>query len=162
MIRLALLIAIVLGALYLVRWFLTTPAETVAANIRKSLWLLLGLGLIFLAVTGKLNIIFAFIGSAIPLIARHLPNVLRLLGIAKSIKSARSNPQNKNTPPSVQTMSQQQALSILGLQTNASKKEIIEAHKRLMQKVHPDKGGSEELATQINHAKKLLLKEHEQ
>jgi hypothetical protein len=67
MIRLFLLLAVLLGALYLVRWFLTTPAETVAANIRKSLWLLLGLGLIFLAVTGKLNIIFAFIGSAIPL-----------------------------------------------------------------------------------------------
>lgn len=161
MIRLLLLIAIVLGALYLVRWFLTTPAETVAANIRKSLWLLLGLGLIFLAVTGKLNIIFAFIGSAIPLIARHLPNILRLLGIAKSIKSAQANPQNKTAPPAVQTMSKQQALSILGLQVDASKKEIIEAHKRLIQKVHPDKGGSEELAIQINHAKKLLLKEHE-
>ena len=161
MIRLLLLIAIVLGALYLVRWFLTTPAETVAANIRKSLWLLLGLGLIFLAVTGKLNIIFAFIGSAIPLIARHLPNILRLLGVAKSIKSARTSHQSPTSPPRVQTMSQQKAFSILGLQAGASKKEIIEAHKRLIQKMHPDKGGSEELAIQINHAKDLLLKEYE-
>lgn len=161
MIRLLLLIAIVFGALYLVRWFLTTPAETVAANIRKSLWLLLGLGLIFLAVTGKLNIIFAFVGSAIPLIARHLPNILRLLGLAKSINSARTQHQSKNPPTQTQAMSQQKALSILGLQAGASKKEIVEAHKRLIQKVHPDKGGSEELAIQINHAKDFLLKEHE-
>lgn len=160
MIRLFLLIAIVLGVLYLVRWFLTTPAETVAANIRKSLWLLLGLGLIFLAITGKLNIIFAFIGSAVPLIARHLPNILRIMGIAKSIKSARTDKQNINQPPS-KVMGQQKALSILGLQEGASKKDIIQAHKRLMQKLHPDKGGSEDLATQINHAKDTLLKEHE-
>lgn len=161
MIRLFLLLAVLLGALYLVRWFLTTPAETVAANIRKSLWLLLGLGLIFLAVTGKLNIIFAFIGSAIPLIARHLPNILRVLGLAKAIKSTRSNQPNQNPPPSTSAMSEQRALSILGLQKGASKDEIIAAHKRLMQKVHPDKGGSEELAIQINHAKDTLLKNHD-
>jgi len=98
MIRLLLVIAVALGAIYLVRWFLNTPAETVAATIRKSLWLLLGLGLIFLAVTGKLNIIFAFIGSAIPLIAKQLPNILRLLGVAKLIKSTKSKAQG-NTPP---------------------------------------------------------------
>ncbi|ORU93254.1 MAG: aconitate hydratase [Cycloclasticus sp. symbiont of Bathymodiolus heckerae] len=160
MIRLLILISIVLGAIYLVRWFLTTPAETVAANIRKSLWLFLGLGLIFLAVSGKLNIIFAFIGSAIPLIARHLPNLLRVLGIVKTIKSARENNQPP-AAPKVQSMNNKEALDILGLKSGASKKDITDAHKRLMQKNHPDKGGSEHLATQINHAKKTLLNNHE-
>ncbi len=158
MIRLILLLAVLLGALYLVRWFLTTPAETVAANIRKSLWLLLGLGLIFLAVTGKLNIIFAFIGSAIPLIARYMPHILRLLGIAKAIKSTGTEQKNNSPAHSTLLMNEQRALSILGLQKGASKNDIIEAHKRLMQKMHPDKGGSEELAAQINHAKDTLLK----
>ena len=161
MIRLLILLAIVFGAIYLVRWFLTTPAETVAANIRKSLWLLLGLGLIVLAITGKLNIIFAFIGSAIPFIARHLPNVLRLLGLAKSIHANGKKTKHNNAAAPTQAMNRQNALRLLGLQDGASKEEIIEAHKRLMQKGHPDKGGSEELATQINHAKELLLKEHE-
>jgi len=158
MIRLILLLAVLLGALYLVRWFLTTPAETVATTIRKSLWLLLGLGLIFLAVTGKLNIIFAFIGSAIPLIARYLPHILRLLGVAKAIKSNGTGQQNHSPAYSTLAMNEQRALSILGLQKGASKNDIIEAHKRLMQKMHPDKGGSEELAAQINHAKDTLLK----
>lgn len=160
MIRFLILIGIVFGALYLVRWFLTTPAENVAASIRKSLWLLLGLGLIFLALSGRLNIIFAFIGSAIPLIARHLPNVLRLLGIVKTIKTAQEKPQQPTAPAS-QQMSQKEARDILGLTADATKEQVLEAHKRLMQKLHPDKGGSAHLASQLNQAKATLLKKYD-
>jgi hypothetical protein len=161
MIRLMLLIAVVFGAIYLVRWFLTTPAETVAANVRKSLWLVLGLGLLLLAASGRLNIIFAFIGSAIPLVARHLPNILRILGLVKTFKSAKENNQAPPQPPATQGMSKKDALEILGLNDDASKKAITGAHKRLMQKNHPDKGGSAHLASQINQAKKILMAEHE-
>lgn len=54
-------------------------------------------------------------------------------------------------------MTAQQALKLLGLRTNASRKEIITAHRRLMQKAHPDRGGSVELAAQINEARDVLL-----
>ncbi|MEW5009915.1 MAG: DnaJ domain-containing protein [Cycloclasticus sp.] len=160
MISLFILIAIVFGAFYLLRWFLNTPAETISAMLRKSLWLFLGLLLIMLAISGKLNIIFAFIGSAIPLIAKNLPTILRLLGLVKTIKS---NQQGQTSKPPVNptAMNRQQALDILNLKSQASKQDIISAHKRLMQKLHPDKGGSEHLAKQINQAKELLLKDHE-
>ena len=55
-------------------------------------------------------------------------------------------------------MNRQQALAILGLDEAATKKEITKAHKRLMQKLHPDIGGSEYLASKINQAKSFLLK----
>lgn len=55
-------------------------------------------------------------------------------------------------------MSEQQARDILGVSVSASKSEIIKAHKRLVQKLHPDKGGSDYLAQQINLAKTTLLK----
>ncbi len=58
-------------------------------------------------------------------------------------------------------MSREQALRILGLEEGASREEIMAAHRRLMQKVHPDHGGSDYLAAQINLAKKILLEGRE-
>ncbi len=67
---------------------------------------------------------------------------------------------NHTDRPTNQTgMSIDEALNILGLNSDASKDEIVEAHRHLMQKLHPDRGGNDYLAAKINQAKDLLLKQ---
>jgi hypothetical protein len=56
-----------------------------------------------------------------------------------------------------QTMSLDEARQILEVKAGATHEDITQAHRRLIQKMHPDRGGSTFLAAKINLAKQTLL-----
>jgi DnaJ family protein C protein 19 len=57
------------------------------------------------------------------------------------------------------TMRPAEARSILQLPDQATVEQVREAHRRLISKVHPDAGGSADLARRVNAARDTLLEE---
>jgi len=55
------------------------------------------------------------------------------------------------------TMDRTEALRVLGLAEGAGPDEVRAAHRSLMQRFHPDRGGSDYLAAMINEAKRVLM-----
>ena len=54
-------------------------------------------------------------------------------------------------------MSRDEALEVLELAPDATPDAIREAHQRVIQRIHPDQGGSRYLAAAVNRAKVVLL-----
>lgn len=50
-----------------------------------------------------------------------------------------------------------QARALLGVERTASREAIIDAHRRLIARVHPDRGGTNEQVHAANAARDLLL-----
>ncbi len=130
------------------------------ANERRGYYtsLIIGLGaaaLVLLSVTGRVHWIAGLVGGALPFVRQYILKHIyhRISGKTKgSAQDEQAPPQRPSS-----NMNQQQALNVLGLKPGASDEEIITAHRQLMQKFHPDRGGNDFLASQINDAKDVLL-----
>tara|TARA_Y100001958_G_C21138901_1_gene478146 strand:+ start:536 stop:976 length:441 start_codon:yes stop_codon:yes gene_type:complete len=119
----------------------------------QRLFFLLSIVVIFLVLTGRAHWISAIVVALIPVV-KKLFLILRYLPILQRFNSFYRQKKNSNFK---QSMSKEEAANILNIDVSASEDEIILAHKKAMQKNHPDKGGSKEIASKINSAKKTLL-----
>lgn len=119
-------------------------------------------GLALLLTTGRLHWVAAAIGMVLPFMKVALKSLVKggvlLLRWLPWIRQ-RFHHANTPGPGSTPAMTPQAAREILGLGEAPSKEQIVAAHRRLIQRVHPDRGGSNYLAQQLNDAKRLLLKD---
>jgi len=143
-------------------WLSKRPATSTTVIAVATLCLILGL--IVLAATGRMHWIAAIGAAIIPFLRRavsllrYLPIFRGLFGAYQQYGGGSGSGGGGGSKSSDSNMSLDEAREILGLGPDPSRDDIIAAHRRLMQKVHPDRGGSTYLAQQLNEAKRVLLK----
>ena len=159
-ILLGLMAAVAFVVLVRLLWLSVRPSRATAIITLATLTLVIAL--VALAATGRLHWLAAAFAAVLPFLRRGLGLLLRfspLLGRLFTAFRQRQGAHQKAGAGGARpgAMSRREALSILGLGGNASRQEIIDAHRRLMAKNHPDKGGSNFIAQQLNEAKRTLL-----
>lgn len=109
---------------------------------------------------GLLAVVLVVVGAAVSIRGDWivgLPLVLLALGSAAGGRMNRQS-QTRSAPEPANGMSAAEARSILGVEASATSQEIKAAYARLIQRAHPDKGGTAGLAAQLNAARDRLLK----
>lgn len=149
-------IVLVLAIHTLLRFLTRAEPATIRKASRIGLVLLLVLALLLFIRVGlpHMAAITGFVALLATLVRRFM--LARNLYHTATGKNGKAGKSRKSPA----RMDAAQAQQILGLEPDATADEIRAAHKRLINKNHPDKGGSEYLASQINEARDVLLANH--
>jgi DnaJ homolog subfamily C member 19 len=126
---------------------------------------ILVLGLAVLAASGRLHwlaalgaVLLPFLRQGIGLL-RYVPLLRSLVGGRKPGSAGGERTSGSQGRRRAGAMSRGEALEVLGLGSQPTREEVLAAHRRLIQKLHPDRGGSNYLAQQLNEAKERLLED---
>lgn len=117
--------------------------------------------LLFMVLTGRVHVLTAAVAALIPLL-RKLPALLSLVpGLRDHLGQGRANPGESGyqRAQTAATMSVAEACEVLGVRPGCGEEDIVTAHRRLIQKLHPDRGGNDYLAAKINEARDVLLRD---
>jgi len=117
-----------------------------------TLFIILGAGLVVLALAGRY-------GLAAPL-GFIMMWLLRLWRVSRGSDNADKAESAADDKAGTQPMTVAEARDVLGVDAAASREEIETAYRDLIVKNHPDHGGTDWIAAQLNHARDILLNDH--
>lgn len=153
---LALGLLIVFGLHATLTWLVNTKPQ----HVKRVLQLL--------AVAGIVAVILFLLRFGAPLIAALVGGFLGLTALLNRLmvfwpilrfwQARKQRAQGSSGARRSGPMTREEAARILNVAPDASPQEIKAAHKQMLKKNHPDRGGSDYLASQINQAKDVLLK----
>ena len=117
-----------------------------------ALFIILGTGLVVLALAGRY-------GLAAPL-GFIMMWLLRLWRVSRESDNAGKAKRAAGDKAGSQPMTVAEARDVLGVDVAASREEIETAYRDLIVKNHPDHGGTDWIAAQLNQARYILLNDH--
>ena len=134
------------------------PPEHRRKLLVKSVLFVLIAIIIALAITGRVSWIMGAIAALVPLAKIFLGLAWRGFPLIQAWMRSRQNKTSESVSVKANTaLTEAEAWEILGLEPGSSNQDIIQAHRVLMQKLHPDRGGNNYIATKLNLARDLLI-----
>ncbi|MFW2436359.1 MAG: molecular chaperone DnaJ [Parvibaculales bacterium] len=109
-----------------------------------------------IVIFGALAMIVLLMSGRIGLAIAIGAYVFWLLRLARTSQPPQEPP---TSPRQSGQMSRAQALDVLGLEVGAQPNDIDAAYKALIVKNHPDQGGTDWLAAQLNEARDVLMRD---
>lgn len=151
------LLLVVIAVTFLIAWskFQRGDSATKQRMVKQSVkYVIWGLLLIFV-LTGRLHWLAGLGAAVIPLLPMLYANIIR------RFSNQEANPADAKPTESKPLSDIEEAMEILGIsgqsQEALTTEMVQDAHRKLIQKLHPDRGGNDYLAAKINQARDLLL-----
>jgi hypothetical protein len=155
MLYLLVAIAVLISFVFLIRG-LSSPHPEVVKKYYKTTMIILGILLIPILLKVGQPLIAALIGAMLAI----GPSAHKILQLAYTFKLFRKvfDKEPAPLPAADAGMTIAKAREILSVSSTATRTEIEESYKNLMKRNHPDTGGSQFFARQLNQARDLLLR----
>lgn len=132
------------------RLFISTAPATLARAVRWLVALLVAVAIAVFVYAGREALAAALMPAFLAALLRWRP-----FGMG----NARPDDRHADGAGRGPRMTRAEALQILDLKEGASDDDIRDAHRRLIVRIHPDRGGSTFLAAKLNEARDVLLRQ---